>query len=89
MNPCNGCSVCAACNARRMVETATHLVEHVFPKRLLYFLRWDAGCLNWVAGIAMRGVQCATARTGGVLFVHCFGTALNAHVHFTCACLMV
>jgi len=25
----------------------------VFPKRLRYFLNVDAGCLNWVAGIAM------------------------------------
>ena len=51
----------------------------------------DAGCLNRVAGIVMREVQRATAgaststapaaRSGGVLFVHCFGAVLNAHVH--------
>ena len=84
-----------------MVETAAHMVEHVFPavavrqwvvvflKRVRYFLNIDAGCLNRVAGIVMREVQRATAststapaaRSGGVLFVHRFGAALNAHVH--------
>ena len=56
-----------------MVETAAHMVEHVFPavavrqwvvvfpKRLRYFLNVDAGCLNGVAGIAMSEVQRATA----------------------------
>ena len=49
------------------------------------------GCLNRVAGIAMSDVQRATAgaststakaaRSGGVLFVHRFGSTLNAHVH--------
>ena len=63
----------------------------VFPKRLRYFMNLDAGCLNRVAGIAMREVQRATAgastgtaaafRSGGVLFVHRFGATLNAHVH--------
>ncbi len=65
--------MCAACNTRRMVETAAHLVEHVYPaaavrqwvvvlpKRLRYFLNVDAGCLNGVAGIAMSEVQRATA----------------------------
>ncbi len=51
----------------------------------------QAGCLNQVAGIAMREVQRMTAgaststaaagRSGEVLFVHSFGTTLNAHVH--------
>ena len=61
----------------------------VFLKRVRYFLNIDAGCLNRVAGIVMREVQRATAststapaaRSGGVLFVHRFGAALNAHVH--------
>ena len=75
--------MCAACNTRRMVETAAHLVEHVFsavavqqwvvvlPKRLRYFLHWDAGCPNRVVGIAMREVQCATARA----YQHSCGSA--------------
>ena len=100
---CKGRGVCASCNTRRMVDTAAHMVEHmfpavavrqwvvVFPKRVRYFLNIDAGCLNRVAGIVMREVQRATAgaststapaaRSGGVLFVHRFGAALNAYVH--------
>jgi hypothetical protein len=47
---CKGRAVCPSCNARRMAETAAHLVDHVFPplpvrkwvlsvpKRLRYFL---------------------------------------------------
>ena len=67
-----GRGVCAGCNTRRMLETAAHMVEHVFPavavrqcvvfpKRLRYFLNVDAGSLNRVAGIAMSEVQRATA----------------------------
>ena len=69
---CKGRGVCASCNTRRMVETAAHMVEHVFPavavrqwvvvfpKRVRYFLNIDAGCLKRVAGIGMREVQRAT-----------------------------
>jgi hypothetical protein len=28
---CKGRAVCPSCNARRMAETAAHLVHHVFP----------------------------------------------------------
>jgi hypothetical protein len=50
---CKGRGLCPSCNTRRMVETAAHLVDHVFPqlpvrqwalslpKRLRYFLRHD------------------------------------------------
>ncbi len=53
---CKGRGMCPGCNTRRMVETAAHLVEHVFPaaavrqwvvvfpKRLRYFLDRDADC---------------------------------------------
>ena len=72
---CKGRGVCAGCNTRRLVETAAHMVEHVFPavavwqwvvvfpKRLRYILNVDAGSLNRVAGIAMSEVQRATAST--------------------------
>jgi hypothetical protein len=29
---CKGRGVCPACNARRMVETAAHLADHVMPR---------------------------------------------------------
>ncbi|MGB7988180.1 MAG: transposase [Candidatus Methylophosphatis roskildensis] len=50
---CKGRGVCPACNARRMVETAAHLTDHVMPrlpvrqwvlsvpKRLRYFVQND------------------------------------------------
>ena len=65
----------------------------VFPKRVCFFLNIDAGCLKRVAGIVMREVQRATAgaststapaaRSGGVLFVHRFRAALNAHAYIS------
>ena len=70
---CKGRGVCPGCNTRRMVETAAHMVEHVFPAvavrqwvvvfpmRLRYFMNHAAGCLNRVAGIALTEVQRATA----------------------------
>ncbi len=32
---CKGRSVCPSCNARRMAESAVHLIDHVFPKLLV------------------------------------------------------
>ena len=29
---CKGRGVCPSCNTRRMVETAAHLTDHVFPR---------------------------------------------------------
>jgi DNA-directed RNA polymerase subunit RPC12/RpoP len=29
---CKGRAVCPSCNTRRMVETAAHLTDHVFPR---------------------------------------------------------
>ena len=63
---CKGRGVCPGCNTRRMVETAAHMVEHVFPavsvrqwvvvfpKRLRYFLDRDADCLKRVLGLFER-----------------------------------
>ena len=56
-----------------MVETAAHIVGHVFPavagrqwvvvflKRVRYFLNIDAGGLNRLSGIVIREVQRASA----------------------------
>jgi hypothetical protein len=60
---CKGRGVCAACNARRMVETAAHLADHVMPrlpvsqwalsvpKRLRYYLRSDPALQTLVPGV--------------------------------------
>jgi len=63
---CKGRGVCPSCNTRRMVETAAHLTDHVFPrlpvrqlvlsvpKRLRYFLQRDGAVLNMVLRIFLR-----------------------------------
>ncbi len=58
---CKGRGVCAGCNTRRMVETAAHMVEHVFPA--VAVRQWVSGsfsgadcfacaraCVAWAAG---------------------------------------
>ncbi len=106
---CKGRGICSSCNTRRMVETAAHLVDHVFPavpvrqwvvslpKRLRYFLVRDARLLNRVVRIALTEVERAIrahspgapgeSGTGGVVFIHRFGSALNVHIHVH-ACLI-
>jgi hypothetical protein len=66
---CKGRGVCPSCNARRMAETAAHLVDHVFPplpvrqwvlslpKRLRYFLRQDRKAVTAVLNIFLRVVE--------------------------------
>jgi hypothetical protein len=63
---CKGRGVFPSCNTRRMVETAAHLIDHVFPhlpvrqwvlsvpKRLHYFLQRDGAVLNMVLRIFLR-----------------------------------
>lgn len=63
---CRGRGVCPSCNTRRMVETAAHLTDHVFPrlpvrqwvlsvpKRLRYFMQRDGAVLNMVLRIFLR-----------------------------------
>ncbi len=65
-----------------------------FPKRLRYFLHHDADLVNRVLGIFLAIVENAlkscspgapsNARIGAVTFVHRFGSALNANLHFHC-----
>ena len=63
---CKGRGVCPSCSTRRMVETAAHLNDHVFPrlparqwvlsvpKRLRYFMQRDSATLNMVLRIFLR-----------------------------------
>ena len=63
---CKGRGVCPSCNTRRMVETAAHLCDHVFPrlpvrqwvlsvpKRMRYFMQRDGAVLNMVLRIFLR-----------------------------------
>jgi hypothetical protein len=66
---CKGRGVCPSCNTRRMVETAAHLTDHVFPrlpvrqwvlsvpKRLRYFLQTNTALQGAVLRIFLRGVE--------------------------------
>ena len=63
---CKGRGVCPSCNTRRMVETAAHLCDHVFPflpvrqwvlsvpKRLRHFMQRDGAVLGMVLRIFLR-----------------------------------
>jgi len=64
------------------------------PKRLRYFLQRDADLQGAALRLFLRVVeQCLrahspgsgpAARLGAVAFIHRFGSALNAHLHFHC-----
>ncbi len=66
---CRARAVCPSCNARRMVETAAHLVDHVFPplpvrqwvlsvpKRLRYFLERDPQRAGALLRIFLRVIE--------------------------------
>lgn len=75
---CKGRGVCPSCNTRRMVETAAHLADHVFPrlavrqwvlsvpKRLRYFLQTDAALQGAVLRIFLRVVErCLRGHSSG------------------------
>ena len=64
------------------------------PKRLRYFLHDDALLQGVVVRILLRAIErclrehspgsSAAARLGAVVFIHRFGSSLNAHLHFHC-----
>jgi hypothetical protein len=84
---CKGRGVCPSCNTRRMVETAAHLTDHVFPRLpvrqwvLRIFLRVIAQSLQSNSAGAVN-VDKATLHIGAVAFINRFGSSLNEHVHF-------
>ena len=66
---CKGRGLCPSCNARRMVETAAHLVDHVFPplpvrqwvlsvpKRLRWYLEREPEAVSAVLRILLRAIE--------------------------------
>jgi hypothetical protein len=75
---CKGRGVCPSYNARRMVETAAHLTDHVLPelplrqwvlavpKRLRYFLERDADLQGAALQLFLRAVEsCLRAHSPG------------------------
>jgi hypothetical protein len=89
---CKGRAVCPSCNARRMEQTAAHLVDHFFPhlpvrqwvlsvpKRLRYFMQRDGAALNSALRIFLRVIEQCLLR-------HCPGVATldRAAVHIGAA----
>ena len=63
------------------------------PKRLRYFLHDDTVLQGVVVRILLRAIEhclrarspgcTGAARLGAVVFIHRFGSALNAHLHFS------
>jgi hypothetical protein len=66
---CKGRGLCPSCNARRMAQTAAHLVDQVFPplpvrqwvlsvpKRLRYFLQHEPEAIGAVLHIFLRVIE--------------------------------
>ena len=66
---CKGRAVCPSCNARRMAETAAHLIDHVIPplpvrqwvlsvpKRLRWYLEREPRAISAVLHILLRVVE--------------------------------
>jgi hypothetical protein len=102
---CKGRGFCPSCSARRMSDTAAHLVDEVlpdvpvrqwvlsFPFRIRYLLAYDPKLCCAVRRIFVRGVLGflerrareqghSGSRSGAVVFVQRFGSALNLNLHF-------
>ena len=66
---CKGRGICPSCGARRMIDTADHLVNHVFPNarirqwvisfpfQLRYLMAYDAEKLNKILAIVIRAIK--------------------------------
>jgi len=74
---CKGRGLCPSCNARRMAETAAHLVDHVFPplpvrqwvlsvpKRLRWYLERELRAVSAVLHILLRVIEAHRRRSSG------------------------
>jgi hypothetical protein len=74
---CKGRALCPSCNARRMAETAAHLVDHVFPprpmrqwvlsvpKRLRWYLEREPQALSAVLHLLLRVIEVHLCQASG------------------------
>jgi len=72
-----GRALCSSCNARRMAETAAHLIDHLFPplpvrqqvlsvpKRLRYFLQHEPKAISAVPHILLRMIEARLVQCSG------------------------
>ena len=87
----------AAVACREAESQARKAVVLAVPKRLRYFLHDDAVLQGVVVRILLRALErclrahspggSAAARLGAVVFIHRFGSSLNAHRHLHCCIL--
>jgi hypothetical protein len=88
---CKGRGLCPSCNARRMAETAAHLIDHVFPplpvrqwvlsvpKRLRWYLEREPRAISAVLHILLRVIE-AHLRHGSGASTHArFGAVSFIH----------
>jgi hypothetical protein len=88
---CKGRGLCPSCNARRMAETAAHLVDHVIPplpvrqwvlsvpKRLRWYLEREPRAISAVLHILLRVIE-AHLRQGSGAGLHArFGAVSFIH----------
>ncbi|WPL14899.1 Putative transposase [Thiorhodovibrio litoralis] len=88
---CKGRGVCPSCNARRMAETAAHLVDHVIPplpvrqwvlsvpKRLRWYLEREPRALSAVLKILMRVIEAHLRRSSSANAQARFGAVSFIH----------
>jgi hypothetical protein len=79
---CNRRGFCPSCGARRMAESAAHLVDQVIARVPVIIHRVIARFLLKQAGLK----RCA-ADTGAVTLIQRFGSAANLNIHLHCLVL--
>src|SRR3989442_12025916 len=94
---CKRRGFCPSCAARRMAQTAAHLVTCVIPWVPIPLRYWMAASQDLTAQVqtsirttigqyyvhkaVTRGCERATIHPGSVTFIQRFGSALNLHLH--------
>jgi len=73
---CTGRGICPSCNARRMAETAAHLVDHVFPP--LPVRQWVLSVPKGLRWYLERQPRAVTA------VLHIFLRVVEAHLRKSC-----
>jgi hypothetical protein len=88
---CKGRGLCPSCNARRMAETAAHLVDHVFPplpvrqwvlsvpKRLRWYLEREPRAISAVLHILLRVIEAHLRQGSGASSQARFGAVSFIH----------
>jgi hypothetical protein len=88
---CKGRGLCPPCNARRMAETAAHLVGHVIPprpvrqwvlsvpKRLRWYLEREPKAVSAVLHILLRVIEAHLRRSSGASSHARFGAVSFIH----------